>query len=545
MKLKIIDKYLVLPINPNAQMKNISFMMEDSLLLFEYDVHLDTINPKHFSYLNVERYIGTTVDVLVDPPAQFDCVFDNELPENPYKENNRPMLHFSAQHGWINDPNGLFYANGVYHVFFQHNPAEPVWGNMHWGHAVSRDLLHWEELENALFPDDMGMMFSGSAYVDTENASGLKCNENDPILLFYTAAGGINRLSQGRRFTQCIAYSTDNGTTFQKYENNPIIDHICEDNRDPNVTFSSELNRYILALYLRKHEYLLMTSCDLLHWEEFQHIFQREDAECPMIYPIIPENKSEKVWIFSGASDSYTVGIMSIKGFEPIQRSRKYYYGELCSYAAQCFAYPHTRKQIKPYHRRIRMTWNIVRMTDEDFINQLGFPCEVSLVQIDGIYRLRTLPIKEIQTLYRSSEKHDITLSENESLYIQLVRSAYDISIYAKRMVNNFSVSIFGHQLDIYPLRNVIQFNDNIVPLTYTNSPLNLRLLIDTMGIEIFADDGMIYSVYSYPADFGMSYLKIKADKAISDLSINIHQLHSIWEHTDSVNSIERTDPHV
>lgn len=129
-----------------------------------------------------------------------------------YREPYRPQIHFTTKNGWINDPNGLVYLNGAYHLFYQHNPCEPKWNNMHWGHAVSTDLIHWKELDIALFPDRTGDMFSGSAIVDTQDLLGLQKDDVPSVLLYYTTT---------KPFSQYLAYSTDGLKTVQKYSTTP------------------------------------------------------------------------------------------------------------------------------------------------------------------------------------------------------------------------------------------------------------------------------------------------------------------------------------
>ena len=141
----------------------------------------------------------------------------------------------SSRTNWLNDPNGLVFYKGEYHLFFQHNPDGINWGNMTWGHAISTDLLHWRQLDDAILPDRMGTIFSGSAVVDWQNTSGLQTGEEKPLIAIYTSAGGTSADSKGQPFTQSIAASNDRGRTWKKYEHNPVLANVVGSNRDPKV----------------------------------------------------------------------------------------------------------------------------------------------------------------------------------------------------------------------------------------------------------------------------------------------------------------------
>jgi len=158
--------------------------------------------------------------------------------DSVYKERNRPQFHFTTRRGWVNDPNGLIYSNGEYHLFYQHNPYEINWQNMHWGHAVSKDLLHWVELNDALYPDSLGTIFSGSAVIDENNTAGWGKNA---LVAFYTTAG--------EKMQQNIAYSNDNGRSFNKFNGNPILGP----DRDPKVFWHAPSQTWVMVLYNENH----------------------------------------------------------------------------------------------------------------------------------------------------------------------------------------------------------------------------------------------------------------------------------------------------
>jgi fructan beta-fructosidase len=169
--------------------------------------------------------------------------------EATYDEQYRPQFHFSPAINWMNDPNGLVYHNGEYHLFYQYNPFGNTWGHMSWGHAVSEDLLHWQHLPVALQEEDGIMIFSGSAVVDKNNSSGFGTEKNPPMIAVYTGhqdSGGEVRQDQR------IAYSVDNGRTWTKYSDNPVIDEDMADFRDPKVFWHEASEKWVMSVALSK-----------------------------------------------------------------------------------------------------------------------------------------------------------------------------------------------------------------------------------------------------------------------------------------------------
>lgn len=203
----------------------------------------------------------------------------------------RPALHFSPKRGWVNDPNGLVFIDGQWHLFAQHNPVAPVWGPMHWAHAVSGDLLHWEHLPIALAPDQLGMIFSGSAVLDTQNSSGFAIGQRPPLVAMYTSHGECEE--------QSIAYSEDY-VNFTKYPGNPVIPNPgLQDFRDPKL-FPRPRGGWgmVLAAGDRVHFY---ASQDLIHWEKTGEFgpegnFSQGVWECPDLFPLHAPDGGEK-WV--------------------------------------------------------------------------------------------------------------------------------------------------------------------------------------------------------------------------------------------------------
>ena len=518
----IKNKYIVVPVNMHAKRKKICFY-EDGELIWDFDAHIDFISPRFYTYVNLSHLRGKTVRLTATPEIDMHFTFVDAIPSvGYYHEEFRPMVHFSAKIGWINDPNGLVYDGNQYHMFFQHNPADSNWGNMTWGHAVSEDLIYWHELDSALQPDCLGTMFSGSGIVDKNNVSGLKSGDKDPILLFYTAAGGNSALSTGKPHTQCMAYSTDGGVTFQKYANNPVIEHIEGGNRDPKVIWCEELGCYILALYLDRDEYVIFRSVDLIHFTEIQRLHLRGDDECPDIYPLNVENEPNvRKWVFSGASDRYLVGDFKNGRFVPVQEAKSYHYGHRNSYAAQTFS--------DVPDRRIKIAWDVLHAPESVFENQMGIPVEVSLCKIGSEYRLRTLPISEFESLRVNTETYRVR--EVENFRRPLHRKGYDIELTAPKNSPDFAIRFFGYELRVKPSENTMSYNDVVMPLSYTGGDIQIRLVSDVLGLEVFADNGLIYSVVGSLADYGIRYLTIEplSGEDVPDVTLTVHTLKGIW----------------
>jgi len=424
------------------------------------------------------------------------------------------MIHFTPSYGWINDPNGLVeYTSPVtgkktYHMFFQHNPYGTRWGNMHWGHAVSTDLIHWEQLPCVLYPDENGTMFSGSAIIDRENRSGLKDGDEDVILLFYTSAGGTSALSEGKRFTQCLAYSTDGGVTFKKYENNPVVPHIKGDNRDPKVIWCEEMGRYVIALYLEGSTFAILASDNFIKWELIQEIVIEGEAECPDIYPLNADgDPAKRKWVISGASHRYIICEYKNYRFNVIQHARTLNYGAY-SYASQTFSDVGDG-------RRINIAWNRnLFFPEAPFNGQMSIPMEMSLVTHKSEYILTVKPARELESLKTDDFAFEnIEISRDKPFSVTLEKSAYKIEMDLTNVgKSKIHINIFGKNIEIEPELNYVQVGDNMLPLSITSKPGKLLMIIDTCSIELISGDGEAMMTAPLICDYNLKRMIISSD---------------------------------
>jgi fructan beta-fructosidase len=343
-------RYLNLPVKNGAPMRQMSFLVEGQPSR-NFDMELANAEPVWWAFMDIAPFKGKKATLKVNTLPEdstglklIDQSDEIKGAENLYREKLRPQFHFSPRRGWNNDPNGLVFYKGEYHLFFQHNPYGWNWGNMHWGHAVSPDLVHWKELSVALYPDEHGTMFSGSAVVDWNNTAGFQTGEEKVLVCIFTAAGNP--------FTQGLAYSNDRGRTWTKYAGNPVLPHIIGSNRDPKVIWYAPDKKWIMALYLDQSDYGLFSSPDLKKWERMGDVTIPGTSECPEFFEIaVDGNKRNTRWVFYGGNGRYLVGRFDGKTFtqesgpHPIQ-------------AGNCFYASQTYTDVPPADgRRILIPW--------------------------------------------------------------------------------------------------------------------------------------------------------------------------------------------
>ena len=257
-----------------------------------YTVQLIPGTPQEFDFIagcSIPEYFDHELNLECEDESLLENVRCSDVPLGTphFDAPHRQQLHYSVPFGWQNDPNGLFYYKGLYHLFHQHDPFTSTCGrNPHWHHAVSRDLIHWENRGIAIFPRGNATAYSGSAAVDERNVSGLgEDPATPPILLFYTSASPTG-------FTQNIAFSTDGGESFRPYPGNPVVPTMGDgDDRDPSIACDPEADEWLMCLFLgeKNWQFGVLRSPDLLHWEEVERFRVPGGCECPDLFRLYDE----------------------------------------------------------------------------------------------------------------------------------------------------------------------------------------------------------------------------------------------------------------
>lgn len=510
MRLRIKASYLWLPVDKDAEQVQLDFYIQGKKIN-ELDIHLGESDFDFYTYVDMSEYIGEELEICTRAAEnKLDFLFFyEEKPQNVYPF--RPKLHFSPEIGWHNDPNGLVYENGIYHLYYQWNPFGVVWGNMQWGHAQSTDLIHWEHKPAVLFPNETGTMYSGCGFIDKENKTGLG---KDALLFYYTAAGGINEWSRkaGNKFTQRLAYSLDGGLTLEHSERF-FMEHIMGENRDPKVFYYEPHDIYIMLLYLDGFEFSLYRSKDLLHWEESQRLNFEGMWECPDLFELRVDNDPETTkWIFWSADGFYVVGSFDGFRFEAESGVKKAYIGNLL-YAAQTYS--------NVSNRIISVAWMRMKNDKGNYRGLMSIPTELSLKKIGDDYAVSFAPVRELEQLegrIHTLEKH------TKNFEIPLEKKATKICLkWKKEESGEAHIRLHNIQINIQFEEGKISFaeierrTEAIYSFFDRSQPLSLMLLIDQEVIDFFGNDGIIYGAVETGENVLRHTLECQSDAEIQE----------------------------
>lgn len=515
-------KYLNLPVKKGAALRRITMTVEGKVVR-EFEIELADTEPDFWVFLDLTPFTGKKATLAVrDLPVQshgFDLISQDDWirdTEDLYREKCRPQFHFTSRRGWNNDSNGLVFYGGEYHLYYQHNPYGVQWGNMHWGHAVSTDLVHWQELPIALYPRQFGdWCFSGSAVVDVNNTGGFKTGPEDVIVAAYTSTG------RG----ECIAYSNDRGRTFVDYAGNPVVKH---QGRDPKVIWYGPGRHWVMAVYHEidgKQTIAFHTSNDLRHWRYESRI--EGFYECPEIFELaVDANALHRKWVLYAGDGSYRIGAFDGHAFTPESDKIQFSFGN-CFYASQTY-----NNLPAADGRRIQIAWGRVDMPGMPFNQMMLFPVELTLRTTSDGVRLCALPVREIQRLYQQDwDWKDTTMPSGRTVLSGVQGKLFHVKAsFRTDGVTRFGLLARGTEVVYDTSQQQLSCQKKTAALPPRNGTVQVELLVDRTSIEIFGNDGQIYMpIGVLPKDSGPSLEVLAEGGPVRIDSLEVHRLGSIW----------------
>lgn len=558
--LDVTEDYLLLPIQDDAPEGKICVVKDNEQKGTFMNVRLACERVDSYVPFVLSAYKGQHISIEIQGvPETALCWKELKLSgsfDMANKESFRPVYHHTPAYGWMNDPNGMFYKDGVYHLYFQYNPYGSVWGNMHWGHSTSTDLMHWKFEGCAIVPDAWGAIFSGSCVVDHENTAGFG---KEAVVAFYTSAKST---PWGDIQMQSMAYSLDNGKTFTKYEGNPILTSSEKDFRDPKVFWYAPGKHWVMILAVGQHMEIY-SSVNLKEWKKESEFGAMQGAhggvwECPDLVEIPVEGTREKKWVlicnlnpggpFGGSAAQYFVGSFDGKKFvnESPTQTKWMDWGK-DNYATVTW-------NNAPDGRCIALGW----MSNWQYANNVPtrqYRSANTLARDLTLYRegqelyLKSTPSSEVKKArgkkvsipsFKVSEKHEMVnlFEEKQGAYeVEIVIQNAGASKIAFCLLNDK-----GEKVSMYYDLNrkqfvmdrsesgKVDFSKDFPAVTVApvnvDKELTLRLFVDRSSIEAFGEDGkFVMTNLVFPSQ---PYVKMcfEADKnGYAVKSLNVYKL--------------------
>ena len=522
--LNVTAKFLILPVQDDAPESKVCIVKDNEQRGTLMNVRLARERVDSYVPFILSDYKGQQISVDIQGlPADAVCWKELKLADSfdmSNKETFRPVYHHTPAYGWMNDPNGMFYKDGVYHLFFQYNPYGSVWGNMHWGHSTSSDLIHWNFEGVSIVPDAWGAIFSGSCVVDHNNTAGFG---KDAVIAFYTSAKST---PWGDVQSESMAYSLDNGKTFVKYAGNPIITSLEKDFRDPKVFWYAPGKHWVMILAVGQHMELY-SSVNLKDWKKESEFGKMQGAhggvwECPDLIELPVEGSRERKWVlicninpggpFGGSAAQYFVGSFDGKTFvneSPVQT--KWMDWGKDNYATVTW-------NNAPDGRCIALGW----MSNWQYANNVPtrqyrsantIARDLTLYKAGGEFYLKSTPSREMKQArgekvsvpsfkVTDSYKIESLLKDNNGAYeIEMEIQVADASKISLNLQNEK-----GEQVSMYydllrkqfvmdrSKSGKVDFSNDFpaVPAApvHAGKTLRLRLFVDRSSIEAFGEDG-------------------------------------------------------
>ena len=517
-------KYLLLPVQDDAPEAKVGVISGNTQVGVMANVRLARERVDYYVPFSLAGFEGKDVKIDIQGmPAEAVCWKNMKLSDTfdlSNKEKHRPLYHHTPAYGWMNDPNGMFYKDGVWHLCFQHNPYGSVWGNLSWGHSTSTDLVHWKYEGDPVMPDAWGLIFSGSAVVDKDNTAGFG---RDAIVAFYTSA---KPTPWGDNQMQCMAYSTDGGKTFTKYANNPVLTSTERDFRDPKVFWYAPGKHWVMMLAVGQ-EMQIYSSANLKDWKYESSFGAKQGAhggvwECPDLVELPVEGTKEKRWVlicninpggpFGGSATQYFVGTFDGKKFTNQYPTKTKWmdYGK-DHYATVTFSNA-------PGGRCVAMGWMsnwqyAAIVPTKQYRSANTIARDLSLYRQGGDLLLRCAPSKEIEAARQaknSLKKFDVKdaysienlLDGNEGAYeieLEIKNNGAEKMVFTLQNAKGESVLMY---YDVATRQFVMDrsdsgetsFSRDVPAMTVAPAPdvndVKLRLFVDRSSIEAFGDGG-------------------------------------------------------
>jgi len=540
MEMTLQKQYLNIPIKNRGAGHRMSITVNGKLL-GNFQIQLAEDKPDWWAFFDVARFKGQKLGITVTPaPKDWKIISQDDVikgAENLYKEKYRPQFHFTTRRGWINDPNGLVYYKGEYHMYYQHNPVALPWGNMTWGHAVSKDLVRWKELPKVLFPNPKGTCFSGAAFIDRKNQLGRKTGDEDVLVMFYLRT----------RIGLCLAYSNDCGRTLTDYEGNPVLTHPGARIDTPRPFFHEPTGRWIAPTYdhfedekgKKLRAVGFYSSKDLKEWKFESRVEQKKWGDelcgCADFFqlPVDGDPKNTK-WVLVLIDGSYIVGTFDGRKFytlsgKPAVTADRVRSLVICGnfYATQTW-------YNAPQDRRVQITWmRGGRYPGMSFNQQFTVPVVLTLHSTDEGPRMRMNPVKELETLRANThEWTDLTLKAGENPLAGITGDLFDVEVEFQPAADTETLFELRGEKVVYDARNQRLSCGNVrTPLKPRKGFIQLRILLDRTSIEVFANGGRVYIPRCIvPKDDNRSLSASCGRGQVKVRFLRVHELKSAWE---------------
>ena len=502
---KADGRYLWLPIQESAPEGKVQVIVS-GMMKMEQNVRMAREQVDYYVVLDLKPYQGKGALRVCVQNVPTGSICFSKLAQNDQAdyalidEQYRPQFHHTPLRGWMNDPNGMFYKDGTWHLFYQYNPYGSMWGNMHWGHSTTTDLIHWKNEGVALAPDVWGTMFSGSCVVDEEGTAGFG---QGAVIAMYTSSRPTP--FGGDVQAQCLAYSTDGGKTFTKYEGNPVLTAEDKDFRDPNMFWNEDIKAWNLILAVGQ-EMRIYSSPDLKTWKEESRFGAGLGChsgvwECPDLFPLTlnsqPSTLNSKKWVlicninpggpFGGSATQYFVGDFDGHHFTVDDESR-YADGKALWMDYGKDHYATVSFSNAPDGRRTVMAW----MSNWEYANNVptkqfrsanSIARDLFLYQAGKEYYLGSRPAKEydgkgLDKTYKvkGSTTIRLTNAEGDEFVIAYDPKAMTLSCDRTRC-GDTSFSEHFPSVTIAPVHKKLT---------------SIRVFIDKSSVEVFGNDGEV-----------------------------------------------------